>query len=89
VTLTLAIISVENGAIKGKGQRYVTNQAGLRVEGCVGEFPLVGRLKGNEVFLRAAEKFGPAGDCVFGLRGTVSGNKIQGKTGEFEVELTR
>ena len=89
VTVTLDIDSVEKGAVKGKGQRHVSNQGGLRVGGCAGDFQLVGRLKGNELFVRAAEKFGPAGDCIFGLRGTVSGNKIRGKTGEFDIELTR
>lgn len=90
VTFTLDIQSVENGAITGQGERHVSAQGGTRLrEGCIGGFPLKGTVKGNVVDFYAAEKWGPNGDCLFRLRGTVSGDKISGKLGPSDIELAR
>ena len=90
VSITLDIQSVENGAIAGQGQRSVTSQIGTRLrEGCIGGFPLKGTVKGDTVDISAAEKWGPAGDCLFRVRGTVSGDKILGKIGQSDIELKR
>ena len=46
-------------------------------------------MKGDTVDIRAAEKFGPGGDCQFRVRDTVSGNKILGKIGQTDVEFSK
>ena len=90
VSIVVDITSVENGVITGQGQRHVTSQVGTRLrEGCIGGFPLKGTVKGDTIDISAAEKWGPAGDCLFRLRGTVSGNKILGKIGPSDVELSK
>ena len=90
ITIVIEIQSVENGAITGMGQRHVTSQIGTRLrEGCIGGFPLKGTVKGDVVDIAAAEKWGPAGDCLFRMRGTVSGDKIVGKIGQSDIELKR
>ena len=90
VSITLDIQSVDTGAVTGQGQRSVTTQGGTRLrDGCIGGFPLKGTVKGGTVDISAAEKWGPAGDCLFRVRGTVSGDKIVGKIGQSDVELKR
>lgn len=90
VSISLDIKSVENGTVAGTGERHTQHQGGKRsAQGCSGSFPLTGTVKGSAVDLRAAEKFGPAGDCSFRIVGTVSGNKIVGKIGQNEVELSK
>ena len=93
VSFTLDIKSVADGVVEGRGERQAIRQDGKRVEGgggCIGSFPLAGTVKGNAIDLRATEKFGASGDCLFRLVGTVSGNKIVGKVGgKLDIELTR
>lgn len=90
VSLVLDIKSIDNGTITGTGERYGINRYGHRgTGGCNGAFPLAGTVKGDEVDVRAAEKFGAGGDCQFRLRGKASGTKIVGKVGQNEVELSR
>jgi hypothetical protein len=88
-SLALDITSVEGGKIEGTGLRQGYTQTGVPTLACSGEFPLTGTLKGTELDVRAAKKFGRAQDCSFRLRGTMSGKKIQGKVAGAEVELTR
>jgi hypothetical protein len=90
IHITLDITSIENGAVQGRGERQGTDQSGIRFKmGCIGSFPLTGTAKGSTVDLRAAEKFGAAGDCQFRIRGTVQGNKIIGKIGQSDIELSK
>ena len=86
----LDIKSVDGGKFTGTGERHISTQVGTRIrEGCIGGFPITGTVKGDAVDIRAAEKWGPAGDCQFRMRGTISGNKISGKIGPSDVELSK
>ena len=91
ISIVLDIKSVENGTVQGIGERHGTDQSGKRFQrGCIGSFPLKGTAKGDTIDLQSAEKFGGSGEeCQFRIRGTVSGNKILGKIGQNDVELTR
>ena len=90
VLIVLSIQSVDGGNVTGTGERHVTFQSGKQARaGCIGVFPLVGTVMGSAVDLRSGEKWGPAGDCRFRLRGAVSGDKIRGKLGENEIELSK
>ena len=90
ISIVVEITSVEYCAIAGQGQRHFTTRVGTRIrEGCVGAFPLKGTVKGDTGDISAAEKWGPAGDCQFRVRGTVSGNWILGKIGPSDVELPK
>ena len=90
VSIMVNIKSVENGAITGQGELHATSKMGTRLrEGCFGGFPIKGTVKGDAVDIMAAEKWGPAGDCQFRVRGTVQGNKIRGKIEESDIELSK
>ena len=89
VRISLDIKSVADGAIEGTGSRYTVTQLGYSGTTCTGEFPLTGTLKGDRVDIRAAKPFGPSGDCRFRVQGTVADNKIQGKIGQNDIELSR
>ena len=90
VSIVLDIRSVDEGTITGQGELHLTTQHGAKLrEGCFGGFPLRGTVKGDAVSIWAAEKWGPAGECKFLMRGTVSGNKISGKIGQSTIELSR
>jgi hypothetical protein len=79
--VTLAIASVEDGKVKGT--------ATLHQGGCQGSYPVEGSVKGNVIGVRATEKGGPAGDCSFGFKGKVEGNRLVGNMGKYEVELRK
>ena len=85
VALVLDIRSIKDGVVEGQGERSMA----LGPQMCTGPFRLTGTLKGESIDVRAAEKFGSTKDCTFRLRGAVSGNKITGKVGPFDVELTK
>ena len=84
VALSLDIKSADNGVIQGVGIRSVP-RAG---SSCNGEFAFKGTLKGDRINV-VAEKFGSSGDCTFRFNGTVSGNKLVGKVGQIDVELSK
>ena len=86
VAVTLEIQSVENGNIGGSGFLQVTTNDGYR-GWCTGGFALTGTLKGNALDVRSAEPFGR--NCRFRLVGTASGDKIQGKTAQHDIELKK
>ena len=69
--LELIIEDVENGMVK----------ATLAFHGisCFGNYPMEGKLNGDQLQLRATRKGGLAGDCQIELTGTVEGNKIVGR----------
>jgi len=86
VGVTLDIKSVDSGRLQGEGQLVYSGP----VSGsCTGSFPLTGTFEGAQIVVRSAEKFGRAADCSFTLRGTLSGNKITGKIGQSDIELTK
>ena len=80
VGLTLVIASVENGRVKG-----VATLGGP----CAGDYPFEGFLKGTELGVRSNTKGGRAGDCEFGMRGTLEGNRITGTYGRYPVQLSK
>ena len=81
VGVTLTISSVDDGKVTGTGN--------LARGVCAGNYPLAGTLKGADLAVRATQKGGPAGDCSFGFRGKVDGNRLVGTMGKYEVELRK
>jgi hypothetical protein len=81
VGLTIVITSVDDGRVKG-----VATMGG---RACAGEYPFEGSLKGNELAIRSTVKGGRAGDCTFGMRGTLNGNTITGKIGQYPLQLSK
>jgi hypothetical protein len=79
--VTLAINSVEAGR--------VTGTATLHQGGCRGDYPVAGSVKDDAIGVRATTKGGPAGDCGFGFKGKVDGNRLVGQMGKYEVELRK
>jgi hypothetical protein len=84
--VVLDIQSVEGERVKGKGS---VNSSMMRGQGCSGEFPFEGTFKENTLRVKATDKFGPGGDCTFGLSGTIEGNKLSAKRGENEFTMTK
>ena len=81
VGLTLLISSAENGRVKGV--------ATLGSGPCAGDYPFEGFLKGAELGVRSNTKGGRAGDCEFGMRGTLEGNRITGTYGRYPLQLAK
>lgn len=81
IGLTLVISAVEDGRVKG-----VATMGG---QSCAGEYPFEGYLKGTELGIRSNVKGGRAGDCTFGMRGTLEGNRIVGALGSYPVRLSK
>jgi hypothetical protein len=79
--VTLAIASVEGGKVKGT--------ATLHDGPCQGSYPVEGFVKDKGIGVRAIQKSGAAGDCGFGFKGTIDGNRLVGNMGKFEVELRK
>ncbi|HEX2828911.1 MAG TPA: hypothetical protein VHP37_21350 [Burkholderiales bacterium] len=80
IGLTMVIASADNGRVKG-----VATLGGP----CAGDYPFEGFLKGNELGVRSNVKGGRAGDCEFGMRGTIEGNRITGTYGRYPLQLTK
>jgi hypothetical protein len=79
--ITLAITSVEDGKVQGTGT--------LHDGPCRGSYPVEGLVKDGALGVRAIQKGGPAGDCGFGFKGKIEGNRLVGNMGRFEVELRK
>ena len=79
--VTLAITGVEDGKVKGT--------ATLHDGVCRGSYPVEGLVKDGGIGVRATQKGGPAGDCGFGFKGKIDGNRLVGNMGQFEVELRK
>jgi hypothetical protein len=77
--LSINITADENGMVTGVATNYSYN--------CAGDYVFRGTLRGNELVLRSSTKAGRLGDCGFGFRGTLEGNKIEGKLGNLNVSL--
>ena len=81
IGVTLVIASVNEGKLTGTGTYHFG--------ACRGDYPLVGSLKENAIGLRSTAKGGAAGDCGFGFKGTVEGNRLVGNIGKYEVVLRK
>ena len=71
-TVYLVIHKVEAGVVEGT--------ATLTQRGCAGDVPVRGRLEGNKLTLRRAEKAEGKADCGVNWELTVAGNKLEGQT---------
>jgi hypothetical protein len=80
-SVRVIITSAENGVVKGTATRSD--------KGCFGEYPIEGRVKGDDIRVRATKKGGPAGDCGFGFVGRLEGDKIIAKYGNYELTFTK
>jgi hypothetical protein len=81
VGVEVEITSVEGNVVKGLAKQF------SRV--CGGEFPLNGKLDGNNLGMISASNLGPTGDCRFGFRAVVDGNKMTGKVGTYDLQLNK
>ncbi|MGZ5168903.1 MAG: protein kinase domain-containing protein [Burkholderiales bacterium] len=79
VGLAITITGDDGGTLTGVAKNYSYN--------CAGDYFFRGTLKGNELVLRSPTRAGRLGDCGFGFRGTLDGNKIEGKLGNLDVSL--
>jgi hypothetical protein len=79
--VTMVIKSVESGKVKGTG----TIQQGP----CRGDYPIEGNVKGDAIGVISKGKGGASGDCVFGFRGKIDGNRLVGSMGKYEVEFRK
>jgi hypothetical protein len=79
--VTLVINSVEDGKVKGTATYHQGS--------CRGDYPVEGTLKDGVVGVRATAKGGPSGDCSFGFKGKVDGNRLVGNMGKYDVELRK
>ena len=81
VGLVMVISSVEGGRVKGV--------ATMSSPTCGGDYPFEGFLKANEIGVRSDVKGGRAGDCSFGMRGTIEGDRIVGTIGRSPLQLNK
>ena len=81
VGVDLEITSVENNIVKGLAKQFT------RV--CGGEYPLAGKLDGNNLGMISAPNLGPTGDCRFGFRVVVDGNRMTGKMGNYDLQMSK
>lgn len=81
VGVTLQITSAENGALKATARRM----AGA----CAGQYELEGTYRDDKLQLRSTEKSGRAGDCDLRFQLTAEGDKLVGKLGQLDVQLSK
>jgi hypothetical protein len=74
---TLVLNKPEEDKVKGTATLHQGN--------CRGEYPVEGTVKDGAIGLRATAKAGLAGDCSFGFKGKVDGNRLVGNMGKYEV----
>ena len=79
--VTMVISDIEDGKLKGTG----TIQQGP----CRGDYPIEGNMKGDAIGVISKGKGGASGDCVFGFRGKVDGERLVGNMGQYEVEFRK
>jgi hypothetical protein len=79
--VTMVISGIEDGKLKGTG----TIQQGP----CRGDYPIEGNVKGDAIGVVSKGKGGASGDCVFGFRGKIDGNRLVGSMGKYEVEFRK
>jgi hypothetical protein len=81
IGVELEITSVEGNVVKGLAKQF------SRI--CGGEYPLSGKLDGNNLGMVSAPNMGPTGDCRFGFRAVVDGSKMTGKVGNYDLQLSK
>jgi serine/threonine protein kinase len=79
IGLAINITSDDNGRVSGTAKNYSRN--------CAGDYVFTGTLRGSELVLRSTTKAGMFGDCGFGFRGTLDGNRIEGAMGNTSASL--
>ena len=79
--VTLVISGVEDGKVKGTATLHQGN--------CRGDYPVEGSVKDGVIGVRSTTKGGPSGDCGFGFKGKVDGNRLVGNMGKYDVELRK
>jgi hypothetical protein len=85
IGMSLEITSAADGKVQGKASRHADSRAG---RGCEGEYKVAGTYKGNKIEMRS-EPGGPAKDCIMRLQLVAEGNKLKGKMGASDVELSK
>ena len=83
--ITLEILSVEGGAVKGKAARSRLGS----LDNCGGEYSLEGKVNGNELFLKSTSSSVGSGDCSMVLRLTVEGSKLAGTLNKGNVQFSK
>ncbi len=81
VGVEVEITSVEGNVVKGVAHQFA------RI--CGGEYPLSGKLDGNNLGMISPPNMGPTGDCRFGFRVVVDGGKMTGKIGNYDIQLNK
>lgn len=85
VGLTLDITSLEDGKVKAMAVR----SAGATKGSCAGTYEMQGTYKGGQADLRSVKNRGGAANCRMHLRLVADGNKLKGKWGERDVQLSK
>ena len=80
--LTLEIASAENGKLKGTAVRVEKGS-------CSGKYEVEGTYQDNKIVVRSVGGGGAASDCGLRLQLVAEGNKLVGKFGPRDVELSR
>jgi hypothetical protein len=88
ITITLNVQSVTDGLVKGTARRNTSNMRGA-TPACDGEYPVQGTFKDGQLAVRETAKGGKTGDCGIGVRAKLQGNKLVGKSGPNDVELSK
>lgn len=78
----LEVTSVEGNVVKGKFKN-------LSGGACAGEYPMAGKLNGNELGMASTETGGAQKDCKMAFRVTVDGNKMTGKMGRWDLQMNK
>jgi len=86
VTLVLEITSVEGGKVKAKALRGAVGNFGPGVA-CAGEYQMEGTYENNKLVIKSVA--GPGGDCRLGFVLVAEGNKLKGRFGKRDVELSK
>jgi hypothetical protein len=81
IRFELEITSVEGNTVKGTAKYYG--------RACAGDYVMTGKLNGNNLGMISTNSGGPTGDCKFGFRATVDGNKMTGKTGPNDLTASK
>ena len=85
VGLTLDITSVADGKVKAMAVR----SAGATKGSCAGTYEMQGTYKGEQADLRSVKKSGAKADCRMHLLLVADGNKLKGKWGKRDVQLSK
>ncbi len=85
IAITMEITNAANGKLQGKANRHSAGRAGT---GCAGEYKLEGTYQDNKLEI-TSEAGGPAKDCILHFHLVAEGNKLRGKMGDLDTELSK